>query len=103
MSCNLSLFSGVLIRGAVAFPACTLLIDPVLLRRLRGNGGSGCEAMGGADTGLFGCCSICLCITRIRCLAPWKVLTGDGMTQSVTLMADDGVDGPFEFKHFRGS
>ena len=74
MSCNLSLFSGVLVRGALAFPACTLLIDPVLLRRLRGNGGSGCEATGGADTGLFGCCLICLCITRIRCLAPMMVL-----------------------------
>ena len=73
MSCNLSLLSGVLVRG-LAFPACTVLEDPVLLRRLRGNGGSGCEATGGADTGLFGCCSICLCITRIRCLAPMMVL-----------------------------
>ena len=74
MSYNLSLFSGVLVRGALAFPACTLLIDPVLLRCLRGNGGSGCEATGGADTGLFGCCSICLCSTRIHCLAPMMVL-----------------------------
>ena len=47
MSCNLSLFSGVLVRGALAFPACPLLIDPVLLRRLWGNGGSGCEATEG--------------------------------------------------------
>ena len=74
MSCNLSLFSGVLVRGAVAFPACTVLTDPVLLRRLRGNGGSGCEAAGGADTGLFGCCSIACCSTRIRCLALEMVL-----------------------------
>ena len=73
MSCNLSLFSGVLVRG-MAFPACTVLSDPVVLRRLRGNGGSGCEATGGADTGLFGCCSIAVFITRIRCLAPMMVL-----------------------------
>ena len=72
-SCNLSLFSGVLVRG-IAFLACTVLSDPVVLRRLRGKGGSGCEATGGADTGLFGCCSIALCITRIRCLAPMMVL-----------------------------
>ena len=74
MSCNLSLVSGVLVWGAMAFPACTLLLDPLSLRRLRGYGGSGCEAIGGADTGLFGCCSIAFCITRIRCLAPKMVL-----------------------------
>ena len=73
MSCKLSLVSGVL-EGGLAYPACTLLTDPVTLRRLRGNGGSGCEATGGADTGLFGCCSIAFCITRIRCLAPMMVL-----------------------------
>ena len=73
MSCNLSLFSGVLVRG-MAFLACTLLSDPVLLRRLRGRGGSGCEAIGGADTGLFGCCSIAFCIMRIRCFVPMMVL-----------------------------
>ena len=72
-SCNLSLVSGVLVRG-IAFLACTVLSDPVVLRRLRGKGGSGCEATGGADTGLFGCCSIALYITRIRCLAPMMVL-----------------------------
>ena len=72
-SCNLSLVSGVLIRG-MAFPACTVLLDPESLRRLQGKGGSGCEATGGADTGLFGCCSICLCITKIRCFAPMMVL-----------------------------
>ena len=53
---------------------CLHLTHRPLLRRLRGNGGSGCEAMGGADTGLFGCCSIAFCITRIRCLAPMMVL-----------------------------
>ena len=36
-SCNLSLVSGVLVWG-IAFPACTLLSDPVVLRRLRGKG-----------------------------------------------------------------
>ena len=80
MSCNLSLFSGVLVRGALAFPACTLLIDPVLLRRLWGNGGSGCEATGGADTGLFGCCSICLCSHEDTLLGTDDGVTGDGMT-----------------------
>ena len=40
----------------------------------KGGGGSGCEATGGADTGLFGCCSIALCITRIHCLASMMVL-----------------------------
>ena len=73
MSCNLSLFSGVLVWG-MAFPAYTLLLDPVSLRRLRGKGGSGCEAIGGADTGLFGCCSMALCITKICCFALMMVL-----------------------------
>ena len=77
MSCNLSLVSGVLLlRGTVtvAFPASTLLLDPVSLGRLQGYGGSGCEAMGGADTGLGRCCSMTLCITRIRCFAPPRML-----------------------------
>ena len=78
MSCNLSLVSGVLVlRGTVtvAFPACTKPLDPVSLRRLRRYRGSGCEAMGGADTGLGHCCSsMALCIMRIRCLAPLSML-----------------------------
>ena len=78
MSCNLSLVCGVaMLRGTVlvAFPASTLLLDPVSLRRLRGYGGSGCEAMGGADTGLGRCCcSMALCITRIHCFAPSRML-----------------------------
>ena len=77
MSCNLSLVSGVLLlRGTVtvAFPASTLLLDPVSLGRLQGYGGSGCEAMGGADTGLGRCCSMTLCIMRISCFAPPRML-----------------------------
>ena len=73
MSCNLSPVSGVLVRG-MAFPACTLLSDPVSLRCLQGYGGRGCEAMGGADTGLGRCCcSMDLCMTLICCLAPMRV------------------------------
>ena len=46
------------------------------LRCLRGKGESGCEATGGADTGLgcSCCCSMALCITLICCLAPMRVL-----------------------------
>ena len=36
----------------MAFLACTLLLDPVSLRRLRRYGGNGTEATVGADTGL---------------------------------------------------
>ena len=50
MSCNL--FSeSLLLRGALAFSACTWLLDPLSLGRLRGYGGSGIFATGGAETG----------------------------------------------------
>ena len=103
MSCNLSLFSGVLVRG-MAFPACTLLLDPVSLRRLRGRGGggSGCEAIGGADTGLFGCCSMASLHHQDMLLCSDDGVTGDGMTKSVTLVADDAANGSLHFKHFWG-
>ena len=82
MSCNLSLVSGVLVlQGTVlvAFPASTLLLDPMSLRHLCGYKGSGCEAMGGADTGLgHCCCSMALCITRICSFAPPRMLLVTG-------------------------
>ena len=49
MSCNLSVFESLLLREALAFSACTWLLDPLSLRRLRGNGGSGFSATGGRD------------------------------------------------------
>ena len=41
MSCNLSVSESLLLRGALAFSACTWLLDPLSLGRLRGYGGSG--------------------------------------------------------------
>ena len=92
MSCNLSLVSGVLVRGKVAFPACTLLKDPVSLRCLRGYGGSGCEAMGGADTGLGLLLLNELLHHEDTLFGTIEVVTGDGMTKSVTLEADDAAN-----------
>ena len=41
MSCNLSVSESLLLRGALAFSACTCFIDPLSLGHLRGYGGSG--------------------------------------------------------------
>ena len=49
MSCNLSVSESLLLRGALAFSACTWLLDPLSLGRLRGYGGSGIFATGGAE------------------------------------------------------
>ena len=51
MSCNLSVSESLLLRDAMAFSACTWLLDPLSLGRLRGYGGSGIFATGGAETG----------------------------------------------------
>ena len=51
MSCNLSVSESLLLRGVLAFSACTWLLDPLSLGRLRGYGGSGIFATGGAETG----------------------------------------------------
>ena len=71
MSCNLSFASQVLVLlqtvFTVAFPACTLLLDIMWLKQLHGYGGSGTEATGGADTGLWWCsgCLATCCMTSI--------------------------------------
>ena len=52
MSCNLSVSESLLLRGALAFSACTCFLDPLSLGRLRGYGGSGMFATGGTETGL---------------------------------------------------
>ena len=41
MSCNLSVSESLLLRGALAFSACTWFLDPLSLGCLRGYGGSG--------------------------------------------------------------
>ena len=51
MSCNLFVSESLLLRGALAFSACTWLLDPLSLGCLRGYGGSGMFATGGAETG----------------------------------------------------
>ena len=54
MSCNLlSVSESLLLRRALAFSACTCFVDPLSLGRLRGYGGSGMFATGGAETGLW--------------------------------------------------
>ena len=42
MSCNLSASESLLLRGALAFSACTCFLDPLSLGRLRGNGEVAC-------------------------------------------------------------
>ena len=51
MSCNLSVSESLLLQRALAFSACTCFVDPLSLGRLRGYGGSGMFATGGAETG----------------------------------------------------
>ena len=82
MSCNL--FSeSLLLRGALAFSACTWLLDPLSLGRLRGYGGSGIFATGGTETGRCWFCGwLATCFsTAIRCcwslkLSIWLLVTG---------------------------
>ena len=58
MSCNLSVSESLLLRKALAFSACTCFLDPLSLGRLRGYGGSGMFAAGGAETGLGWSCGL---------------------------------------------
>ena len=83
MSCNLSVSESLLLRGALAFSACTWLLDPLSLGRLRGYGGSGIFATGGAETGRGWFCGwLATCFsTAIRCcwslkLSIWLLVTG---------------------------
>ena len=70
MSCNLSGSESLLfLWRALAFSACTCFLDPMSLGHLRGYGGSGIFAAGGAETGLgwfCGCMATCFS-TAIRC------------------------------------
>ena len=83
MSCNLSVSESLLLQGASAFSACTCFLDPLSLGRLRGYGGSGMFATGGAETGLGWFCGwLATCFsTAIRCcwslkLSIWLLITG---------------------------
>ena len=69
MSCNLSVSESLLLWRALAFSACTCFVDPLSLGRLRGYGGSGIFATGGAETGLGWFCGwLATCFsTAIRC------------------------------------
>ena len=51
MSCNLSVSESLLLRGALAFSACTWFLDPLSHGHLWGYSGSGIFATGGAETG----------------------------------------------------
>ena len=57
------------LRGAEAFSACTCFVDPLSHGHLRGYGGSGMLAAGGAETGLgwFCGCMATYFKTVIRC------------------------------------
>ena len=69
MSINLSVSESLLLQGALAFSVCTCFLDPLSLGRLRGYGGSGMFAIGGAETGLGWFCGwLATCFrTAIRC------------------------------------
>ena len=69
MFCNPVSESLLFLRRAEAFSACTCFVDPLSHGRLRGYGGSGMLAAGGAETGLgwfCGCMATCF-KTVIRC------------------------------------
>ena len=83
MSCNLSVPESLLLRGALAFSACTRFVDPLSLGRLRGYGGSGIFATGGTETGRGWFCGwLATCFsTAIHCcwslkLSIWLLVTG---------------------------
>ena len=83
MSCNLSVSESLLLRGVLAFSACTWLLDPLSLGCLWGYGGSGIFATGGAETGRGWFCGwLATCFsTAIRCcwslkLSIWLLVTG---------------------------
>ena len=83
MSCNLSVSESLLLRGALAFSACTCFLDPLSLGHLRGYGGSGMFATGGAEIGLGWFCGWLATFFRmaIRCcwslkLSIWLLVTG---------------------------
>ena len=68
MSCNLSVSESPLLWRALAFSACTWFSDPLSLGRLRGYGGSGILAAGGAETGLGWFCScMATCFSTAIC------------------------------------
>ena len=84
MSCNLSLVSESLLFlwRALAFSACTWFLDSMSLGCLRGYGGSGTLAAGGAETGLgwlCGCMAICfkmvICCCCSHKLPIWLLIT----------------------------
>ena len=83
MSCNLSVSDSLLLRGALAFSACTWFVDPLSLGCLRGYGGSGIFATGGAETGrgwfcgwLATCFSTAICCCWSLKLSIWLLVTG---------------------------
>ena len=83
MSCNLSVSESLLLRGALAFSACTWFLDPLSLGHLQWYGGSGIFATGGAETGRGWFCGwLATCFsTAIRCcwslkLSIWLLVTG---------------------------
>ena len=83
MSFNVSVFESLLLRRALAFSACTCFLDPISLGCLRGYGGSGTFAAGGAETGLGWFCScMATCFgTAICCcwslkLSIWLLIMG---------------------------
>ena len=83
MSCNLSVSESLLLRRALAFSACTCFVDPLSFGPLRGYGGSGMFATGGAETGCGWFCGwLATCFSMaIRCcwslkLSIWLLVTG---------------------------
>ena len=81
MSCNLSVSESLLLWRALAFSACTCLLDPLSHGRLPGYGGSGIFAAGGAETGrswYCGCMATCF-RTAIRCCWSLKLTSHHGL------------------------
>ena len=83
MSCNLSVSESLLLRGALAFSACTCFVDPLSHGRLRGYRASGFSATGGTEMGCGWFCGwLATCFSMaIRCcwslkLSIWLLVTG---------------------------
>ena len=95
MSCNPSVSESLLLRGALAFSACTCFVDPLSLGRLRGYGGSGIFATGGAETGCGWFCSWLLLVSQVVHLT-----SRHGMALMISCAHKQAVERALHLKQF---
>ena len=105
MSCNLSVSESLLLRGALAFSACTCFVDPLSLGRLRGYGGSGIFATGGAEMGRGWFCGwLATCFSMaIHCCWSHQVVhltSRHGMALTISCARKQAVERALHLKQF---